>query len=358
MSEIQQVNTSTGSETQGNFVNSQGTEPYRITRLHDWWCLTWEEEGNRRRYKLSMDYQEAVRLAPAKFAELAQPIEKPILSVNDVFKLYMTENAEKPICVTLKYTSKALRPMFGNKLPSEITVAHCREYTADRRARDLKDGTIWTELGHLRMVLRWAEKHKYIPEAPYIEKPMKPEPKEDYLTRQQIQKLLRDCPAHLSHLRLAVLLMISTGARLSAALQLKWDRIDFDREQVDLRVAGMGRRKGRAVVPMSKTLKEALSNAFVSAKEGRTEGFVIEWGGKPIRTLKRSLNLLAETTGISFTAHMLRHSAAVWLAEDGHSMHEISQFLGHSNTIITERVYARFSPAYLRKLSSSLELTD
>ncbi|MEP7454282.1 site-specific integrase [Phyllobacterium sp. SB3] len=356
MSDIQQVNTTTGSETQGNYVAEPSPEAYRITRLHDWWCLTWDEGNARRRYKLSMNYQEAEQLAPAKYAELAQPVEKPILSVDDVFRVYLRENAEKPICVTLKYTHKALKPMFGNKLPSEITVAHCREYTADRRAKDRKDGTIWTELGHLRMVCRWAEKHKLIPEAPYIEKPMKPEPKEDYLTRQQIQKLLRDCPAHLSHLRLAVLLMISTGARLSAALQLKWDRVNFEREQVDLRIEGMGRRKGRAIVPMSKTLKDALTVAFANRTEGRTEGYVIEWGGKPIKTLKRSLALLSETTGVVFTAHMLRHSAAVWLAEDGHSMHEISQFLGHSNTIITERVYARFSPAYLKKLSSSLEL--
>lgn len=37
-------------------------------------------------------------------------------------------------------------------------------------------------------------------------------------------------------------------------------------------------------------------------------------------------------------------------------MDEIAQFLGHSDSRITARVYARYSPAHLRKLADSLEV--
>jgi integrase len=37
-------------------------------------------------------------------------------------------------------------------------------------------------------------------------------------------------------------------------------------------------------------------------------------------------------------------------------MPEIAQFLGHSDSGLTERVYARFSPNYLAKTATSLEL--
>jgi hypothetical protein len=37
-------------------------------------------------------------------------------------------------------------------------------------------------------------------------------------------------------------------------------------------------------------------------------------------------------------------------------MPEIAQFLGHSDSRLTERVYARFSPNYLAKTATSLEL--
>jgi len=55
------------------------------------------------------------------------------------------------------------------------------------------------------------------------------------------------------------------------------------------------------------------------------------------------------------TPHTLRHTAAVWLAEAGTPMPEIATYLGHSDSRITERVYARFSPGYLRKASKALE---
>ena len=55
---------------------------------------------------------------------------------------------------------------------------------------------------------------------------------------------------------------------------------------------------------------------------------------------------------------MLRHSAAVHMAEDGVGMEEIAQMLGHSNVNVTRNVYARFSPDYLRRAASALEFDD
>jgi integrase len=55
------------------------------------------------------------------------------------------------------------------------------------------------------------------------------------------------------------------------------------------------------------------------------------------------------------TPHVFRHTAAVWMAEAGVPMPEIAAYLGHSDSRTTERVYAKFSPAYLRKASRALE---
>jgi len=46
------------------------------------------------------------------------------------------------------------------------------------------------------------------------------------------------------------------------------------------------------------------------------------------------------------------------MAEEGVPMPEISQFLGHSNTQVTEKVYARFSPDYLRRAAAALEYVN
>lgn len=44
------------------------------------------------------------------------------------------------------------------------------------------------------------------------------------------------------------------------------------------------------------------------------------------------------------------------MAENRVPMSEISQYLGHKSTLITERVYARYSPEYLGSAAESLEI--
>jgi integrase len=103
-------------------------------------------------------------------------------------------------------------------------------------------------------------------------------------------------------------------------------------------------------------MNDSLAAALTAAKQVARSPFVIEWAGKPVGSLKRGLKAAGAAIGRpDVSPHMLRHSAAVWLAEDGHSMEEMAQFLGHNDTKITARVYSRFSPTYLRKLASSLE---
>jgi integrase len=91
--------------------------------------------------------------------------------------------------------------------------------------------------------------------------------------------------------------------------------------------------------------------------EGRTSDYVIEWAGKPLASIKRAFREACVRAKLSkdVTPHVLRHTAAVWMAEAGVPMDEIAQFLGHTDPRITYRVYARFSPNHLRKAASALD---
>jgi len=252
----------------------------------------------------------------------------------------------------MKHTWKALRDRFGPVEAVAVSIADCRAHIEQRRAAGIKDGTIHTELGHLRMVVLWAKKHGLIDVAPDIERPAKPEARSDHLTRGEVAGLLN--AANAPHVRLAINLMIATGARNEAAMQLTWDRVDFERRTIQLRNPfDRSRRKGRATVPMNDSLHDALK----TAKDGAMTPFVIEWAGRPVKSIKRGLKAAGAAIGRDDASpHMLRHSAAVWLAEDGHSMWEISQYLGHDDVKTTTRIYARFSPTHLRKLADSLNV--
>ena len=177
----------------------------------------------------------------------------------------------------------------------------------------------------------------------------KPPPRERHLSKSEISRLLSvDCSPHIL---LATRLMLSTAARVTAVLELTWDRVDFDRQQVNLRT-GEGQGKGRAIVPMATSLRVALGEA----RNAALSEYVVEWNGGPVKSIKKGFKSAAIKAGIpDISPHVLRHTAAVHMAEAGISMDEISQFLGHIDVKITASTYARYSPEHLRRAVSALE---
>lgn len=323
---------------------------WRITRLRGKLALTFERDGKRHRHSLGTDDpRQAYLIAPALYAELTRPAGR---TVQDIWTAYTQDKAGKAVLVTMEYTWKALKERFGARDGEGITKEDCRAHTAARRQAGIGDGTIHTELGHLRTVLVWAEKNRLINKAPQIERPSKPEPKDRYLTREEAQRILA-C-AKTPHLRTAIHLMLGTAARVTAILELTWDRVDFNRKLIHLRNPDdKVKRKGRAIVPINSTLLTALRDA----KAGALTDYVVEWAGEPVKSLKRGIATAAREAKVKdVSAHVFRHTAAVWMAEAGVPMEEISQYLGHSNAEITRSVYARYSPDHLRKAAEALNL--
>ena len=242
-----------------------------------------------------------------------------------------------------------LSPTFATTYPQYVTPEMCLKY---RETRGVSNGTLLLELGLLRSILNYAYKHRLIPNAIPIQVPPKPAPKSDYLTRDQFKTLVSgNCPAHI---KLFLIVAITTGARSNAILDLTWDRVSLSERTIDLRIRGSSTNKGRAVVPINDTAFRYLTEAAAL----RSTEYVIEYRGDRVRSIGHSITNLGKRVGIKVSPHMLRHSAAVWMAEGGVPMSEIAQYLGHSNSAITERVYARYSPGYLRKAASHLEVEE
>jgi integrase len=141
-----------------------------------------------------------------------------------------------------------------------IEIADCRAHIAERRAAGRKDGTIITEIGRLRMVLKWALKNKLISVAPDIERPATVKRKERHLTAHEVRRLAAACKT--PHLELFVHLTYATAGGAGAILGITWERCDFEREMIDLEEPDIViPHKGRAIVPMTRTLKTRLSSS-------------------------------------------------------------------------------------------------
>lgn len=323
---------------------------FKLQRLRGGWAIA-VYDGGRRISRKQLEAGDAATAAE-EFRLLKAEAMKPVApTVRQVWGLYVADREGRVIAGNMVHSGKAVLPYFGDMKADAITTEDCRAYAASRRKAKRQDGTIHTELGHLRIALRWGEKHG-LAKAPPIERPQRPAPMDRHLTREQFRRLLDGCGA--PHVRVFCHLAIATGGRSAALLDLTWDRVSFERGLVFLGKAEMIRpQKGRATVPMTNALRAALSEA----KQGALTDRVIEYAGEPVKKIRRGLSAAAGRAKVGHvTPHMLRHSAAVWMAEDGVPMREIAQFLGHSDVRITERVYAVFSPDYLRRAANSLEI--
>ncbi|MEM6546474.1 MAG: site-specific integrase [Pseudomonadota bacterium] len=324
---------------------------FRLGWLKGRRTVNWEEDGQRRRFRLEA-VDDAAALAEAVTVMQREEGRAADLTTARLWDLYCAEKVGRPVVTTMGHERKSVIAFFGAIPPEDITTEHCRSYTAERRAAGIKDGTIWTQLGHLKIVLNWGEKKRLIDWSPPIERPAKPAPKDRYLSEAEIQRLL---DTEMSpHIRLAIILMLSTAARPEAALELTWDRVDFEGGWVDLRLSAEGPRKGRARVPMNSGLRAALTTAH----QARLTGHVIEYNGKPVKSVKTGFYNAVKKSGIEgLTPHVLRHTAGVHMAAAGLLMQRISQYMGHSSTRVTERVYARYAPDHMREEAAVLDFT-
>lgn len=327
-------------------------EPRIVKYRGKWAVAIIDESGQRVRRSLGTDdLAEAKRRLPAFIRQIELPAD---LTVRHLWEAYRRDKSAKRIAENMGFSGKAILAEFGDHRPDSITAVMCRAYARKRQSAGRKVGTVWTELNHFRIVMNWAAKMRMIPMQVYVELPQKPPPRDKRLTKEEADRLR--AAAQPDHIRVAITLMLGTAARAGAVLDLTWDRVDFERGIITYADAADGAmRKGRATVPMNSMVRRELEKA----KRVAMSDHVVEWSGRKVGSIKRGFSASAERAGlIGISPHVLRHTAATWMAEAGLSMSEIARVLGHSDSSITERVYAKFSPGHLRAATSALDLEE
>ena len=244
---------------------------------------------------------------------------------------------------TLKYSIAPIIKHLGNLLPDDISDVIVEGYAKDRKRAD---GTVIRELGVLRAALHWGERQKLFRAPKFIMPVAHPESRQRWLTKKDARKLLD--AARAPHMRLFITLALATGARTGAILDLQWEQIDWQRGVINF---GKGHgKKRRGIVPVNNQLR----NMLEEAKEVRTGNNVIEYGGKPIKKIIYGFKDCAKRAGVDCTPHVLRHTAATWMVEDGIPLREVARMLGDTEETI-EKVYGHHSPEYLAKAAKTLQ---
>jgi integrase/recombinase XerC len=174
-----------------------------------------------------------------------------------------------------------------------------------------------------------------------------------FLSEKELEKLLGEkYITEVSILDKAVIeLFYSTGIRLSELINLKLDNVSFRNRTI--KVFGKGSKE--RIVPFGKEAEKAVKN-YLSIREicdlNKSEYLFISTAGKKLypmkvnRLIRKNLSLVTDLKKKS--PHILRHSFATHLLDNGADIRAVKELLGHES-LSTTQVYTHITPERLKK---------
>ncbi len=242
---------------------------------------------------------------------------------------------------------------FSGRLLSTITYYDCEKFLTDRKNTLTKSGKLRTastlnkEVGTLRHMLRKAVSWGMLERSPF-EKGETLHLKENnrrlrYLSTEEIEALLRECP---SYLRDIVEVDLLTGMRRGELLPLMWSQIAGDFIYLHETKTDEARQ-----IPITQDLEAAFKRIRQRqwAKGLKSEYVFCDDQGKPFQEVKRSFASACKRAGIvDFRFHDLRHSFASHYVMRGGSIKGLQKILGHKDIHMTMR-YSHLSKEFVRE---------
>lgn len=234
---------------------------------------------------------------------------------------------------------------FGGEYVQRITAADVQDYITDFAKQMRSQKNVNTQLQIIRQILDFAAIKGFIQANPA--KSVKPprglarsfrEPP----TEEEIKIIKENAGVHL-----LPALIYYTGMRWGEAMALKWEDIDFKRKLIRIErsvyyvstrpeVKAPKTEKGKRKVPLLGALEAVLSD-----KRGKGYIFTPD-NGKTLLWRSQAQQLYKSfqvQTGLTITAHQIRHGYATALFEAGVEPKIAQQLLGHAQISTTMDIY-------------------
>lgn len=246
--------------------------------------------------------------------------------------------------------------------PLSVTESDVRCWLSDLASNGIKPRSIRRKTSSLRAFYRFLKRRHGLKSDPVSDLSLAKIPVNlpKFVREDEMETLLSDDDAVYSektefeHVRnmIAVEILYSTGIRRAELLALQDKDIDFSRQEMKV----TGKRSKQRIIPLPSAILEKidcylrLRNESIPASE-RADAFLLTKKGTPMN--KSSLyciikEKLGHTSSDKNSPHVLRHTFATTMLNNGAGLMEVKELLGHASLNSTQ-VYTHVSFAELKK---------
>lgn len=253
-----------------------------------------------------------------------------------------------------------LLPWLGKTDIRQIDAKVVTKYRVSR-LKEVAPATVNREIATLKKALNVAVDNGWLPRSPLMRYEMLDEDNENdrYLTDPEIEALKLACldvraPQHLYPI---VLLGLNTGLRIEGVLELRWEHVKWEINEIHRTVKG----KKQVRIPMTPELRQCLQQW--QGREGvtRITGWVFPSTKKPERAMLITSNFGLATACKranieDCTYHTLRHTFATHVLEQyPDQMETLRVIMGHSTDYMTRR-YAHITDKARHKMMAEFKI--
>jgi integrase/recombinase XerC len=242
---------------------------------------------------------------------------------------------------------------------ASVSSTHVRSWISELMIQEISERSIHRKLSALNAWFRFLLKRKEINVNPAkgVTKPKRPSRLPETLQEQQGLDLYKLEDSEISSEKenaLLIQLFYETGIRLSEMMGLKHRDIDFGIGQIKV----LGKRNKVRYVPVNDDMMQKLKRHMTeSHSSGADSALFQNEKGQALsrssfyRRVKSSLSLV--TTQKKKSPHVLRHSFATHMLNNGADLNQIKEILGHANLAATQ-VYTHLSTDRLKRIHAHL----
>ena len=260
--------------------------------------------------------------------------------------------------IMFKYKSEATAKNYGSAITlflNKHEVSRPSDINADQIIKYLLDfenlSTRRNAHSAIKLFYKFKSKHGESSKFRFIPYPEKPDTLPIHVNKAEFLKIISVCE-NKKH-RAIICLMFDCGLRVSEVVNLKLKDIDDSNMLLNI-IQGKGRkdRKVKFTPVLYKVLMDYY-NEYLPQDYLFNGQFKSQYSIKSCQEVVKQLTAKAGITK-DFTPHKFRHGYAMTLLENGSTLDEIGNQMGHNSKKTTE-IYARMNNNVIQKIESPLE---